>query len=543
MPDASELRRFLSAMWPDLPSGHWLLFWGAPSKRSEWASSVTDEILALLEQWSVKDNVYLGCATRGSNLGPTLRGDRAECLAIPGLWLDLDYGTDHKKPNLPATEEDAALLLSLMGLVPSAVIHSGRGLQAWWFFKEPWFFETDDDRTKAETLTKAWSTTLRARAKERGWDADQVGDLPRVMRLPGLWNRKGVPKPTRLLELNERRYDPADFADYLLAPAEPAETLPDVKWTFDLSPAAEPPGDKFMLLTEIDTQFKLSWLHVRKDLQDQSASTYDLTLATRAFAASWTAQEVVNLLIAHRRKHKEDLKLRKDYYERTLSKALSGKDQETRKQQIENLKAGKAEALPPPKERDPAENLAIVSGTLGVKIEKICRYRSDESNTYDMWINGRKVTIPNIKILDSQTEFRRLIMDHADKRIKTMKADPWDGVVQRLLDSIEDVQVDMASRLENYEGYLETYLTGGSTAIRPESEWQEACAKGNPFLLKSRVWITTNGFLRHLQTNWNERVTSRQLSIILTQIGLHYEKKYISTKYIERTSRGCWRVR
>lgn len=543
MPDTSDLEQFLRAMWPEIPSGHWLVFWGTPSKRSEWVSGEAPlaDTLPLLEQWATKENVYLGCATRGANLGPTLRGDRADCLAIPGLWLDIDYGSDHKKPNLPPTEDDAQTLLAALGISPSAVIHSGRGLQAWWWFKEPWIFESEEERKRAETLTKAWSTTLLARAKERGWAADAVGDLPRVMRLPGLWNRKGVPKPTRLLGLTGTRYNPGDFTDYLLAPKEPTETLPDVKWTFELSQAAEPPGDKFMLLAEIDTQFKLSWLHARKDLQDQSASTYDLALATRAFAASWAPQEVVNLLIAHRRKHGEDLKLRKDYYGRTLSKALSGKDQETRKQHIESLKAGKTP--PESKERDPAENLAIVSEMLGVKIEKICRYQSDETNIYDMWINGRKVTIPNIKILDSQTEFRRLLMDHADKRIGTMKAYSWHIVVQKLLDSIENVQVDMASRLENYESYLETYLTGSSTAIRPESEWQEACGKGNPFYLKGRTWITTNGFLRHLQTNWNERVTSRQLSVILTQIGLHYEKKYISTKYVERTSRGCWRVR
>jgi hypothetical protein len=160
---------------------------------------MTDDVLTRLEAWGAKENVYIGCGLRGQNFGSTLRGERADVIAIPGLWLDIDYGKGHKKPNLPPTEEDARLLIKDMGPAPTMIVQSGRGLQAWWVFREPWLLDTEEDRAKAERLTKGWSTTLRAHAKARGWDADQVGDLPRVMRLPGLWNHKGVRKRTALL--------------------------------------------------------------------------------------------------------------------------------------------------------------------------------------------------------------------------------------------------------------------------------------------------------------------------------------------------------
>lgn len=331
-----DLTTFLAALWPDL-GGHHLLLWRLPSKRSEWVQEVTSNTIARIEQWAESEDVYAGCGLRNTNLGPTRRGERADVVAIPGLWIDADYSGnsgDHKKPNLPPTEADARKLLEEMGLPPSAIVHSGHGLQAWWLFREPWVFEDDADRDKAERLTKAWCDTFRAKAQARGWDADQVGDLPRVMRLPGTWNRKGAPVQTRLLSLTEARYNPDDFEAYLSAAPLLKRTIPSQPWTFELHADAEPPAEKFLLLCEIDLKFRMSWAHQRTDLQDQSASSYDLSLASRALAAGWNVQEIVNLLIAHRRKHGADLKLdhswangTKNYYSVTLDAAASGKSQ------------------------------------------------------------------------------------------------------------------------------------------------------------------------------------------------------------------------
>lgn len=333
VPAISDCTRFLTALWPDHQE-QWLLFWRLPCKRSEWVQAITDEVCAKLETWAHAEDVYMGCGLRAENLGPTLRGEREAVVAIPGLWLDVDIdGPEHRKPNLPPTEEDARRLIAELGLPPTMVVHSGGGLQAWWCFREPWIFESEEDRTAAERLTKAWCTTLRAKAKAHGWDADQVGDLPRVMRLPGLWNRKGVPKPTVLLSCDEEaRYNPDDFEPYLLADLNGSVLRDQQAWSFELHPAAEPPADKFALLSEVDQTFSLSWHHARKDLQDQSASSYDLSLATRSLAAGWSTQEVVNLLIAHRRKHRQDLKLRRDYYERTLNRAVNGPDKRVRQE-------------------------------------------------------------------------------------------------------------------------------------------------------------------------------------------------------------------
>lgn len=537
----SDLQAFLTALWPELPSGHWLLFWGAPSKRSSWAQSITPEVIEHLQARGKTENVYIGCATRGANLGPADRGKREDCRAIPGVWLDLDYGADHKKPNLPATEEQAHELVNAMGLPPSVLVHSGRGLQAWWLFREPWLLDTDADRDQAETLTKAWNLTLRQHASEKEWDADTVGDLPRVMRLPGLWNRKGVPIPTRLLYLTEHRYDPSEFEPYLSSiPAPQSAPVPTATFQLTLTPGAEPPADKFILLTEIDQLFKLSWQQARKDFQDQSASTYDLALASRALAAQWTPQEVVNLLIAFRRKHNHDLKLRQDYFELTLNKAMSGKHASDRQSLIDDLKAGKP--LPEHVAKDPAEILSIISERLGITITKFVRFLS-EQNTYRMEVNGKTVDIPTIDGIESQTAFRRIILDHTDHRILKFKDDAWGNILSTLFRAVENVTVTAAKNEGAYDNYVEQYLTSNPSAIRNEDGWQEACLVGAPFVHKGWVWIVANGFLKYLHTVWNERMTAATLSITLTKLGYQHEQKTIKTSKVPKTSRSCWRIR
>ena len=537
LPANNDLQRFLEAVWPDL-DGRWLLFWGAPSKRSSWVQSITPDELAAIDIWAVKENVYLGCALRGANLGPTLRGEKADCVAIPGVWADLDYaeGGGHKKPNLPQTEDDAMRLLAEMGPPPSIIVHSGRGLQAWWLFKEPWAFESDDDRAKAEALTKGWCSTLRARAKVHGWDADQVGDLTRVMRLPGTWNRKGVPKKTRLLELNEHRYEPSDLEGYLLPETEEKAQAANLTWAFDLNPAAEPPADKFMRLCEIDQAFKSAWEHSRTDLQDQSASSYDLSLATKALAASWTGQEVVNLLIAHRRRHNADLKLRKDYYERTLNLAMTGKGVEERRALVDDMKAGKA--LPEEMAKDPAEILAVLSERLGVHITKIVRYRS-EGNTYQLEVNGKMVNAGTIDNFDSQTRFRRIIFDHTDHRIVQFKEDAWHHILQHLFRAVENVDVQSGTNKGAFENWLELYLSDG---VATEEGWQKAAIDNSPFKLKGETYIVAEGFRRFLLSHMQERITSQDLTMQLTKLGYQYERKNVKNHKGVNTKRSVWKI-
>jgi P4 family phage/plasmid primase-like protien len=90
-----------------------------------------------------------------------------------------------------------------------------------------------------------------------------------------------------------------------------------------LNANAQPPQEKFDALCQIEPRFKHSFEHKRKDMLDQSASSYDLSLATFAAQATWSDQEIANLIISHRRKYDDDVDkaLRQDYQSRTIALA------------------------------------------------------------------------------------------------------------------------------------------------------------------------------------------------------------------------------
>ncbi len=537
-----DLSKFLSAVWPVIPDGQWVLFWGIPSKRSSWVQEFKEETLTMLQRWAEKEDVYIGCGTRGANLGATLRGGSEDVTAIPGLWLDIDYGTEHKKPNLPPMQDDAVALIQAMGLPPTMIVHTGHGLHAWWVFREPWILETAEDRDAAHRLTSGWSDTLRAHAATRGWATDSVGDLPRVMRLPGLWNRKGTPLKTKLLSVTETAlYNVSEIEPYLLQQTPQNEQLPDITWQFELSPKAEPPAEKFAALMELDIKFRLSWLHNRVDLQDQSASSYDLSLATRAFSAEWDAQEIVNLLIAHRRKHNDGLKLRKDYYARTLSKALSGRDEDRRKQAVDDLKAGKL--IPESIIADPAENLAVLSRMINVEITRFLKYRGQD-NFYQLVINERKIDVHRIDDLECQRRFRRLILDHTNILISKFKQGVWDTFVSQLFRSVQEIDVMSATKRDSYEYWIEMYL--GESGVNSEDRWEKAAALYQPFRIKNETFIPAEGFRQFLVVRLNEKISSQRLKVELTKLGYEHQRVNVPTlrgKQGERTRRSIWKVR
>jgi hypothetical protein len=69
--------------------------------------------------------------------------------------------------------------------------------------------------------------------------------------------------------------------------------------------------------------FRQTWERTRSDLQDQSASAYDLSLATLAALRGWSDGEIASLLFAWRTQHGENpSKIRRpDYLARTLRRA------------------------------------------------------------------------------------------------------------------------------------------------------------------------------------------------------------------------------
>ncbi len=120
-------------------------------------------------------------------------------VAIPGFWLDVDIaGPGHASAALP-NEAQAYEIVDMCPLPATIVVHSGRGLHAYWIFEQPWVLAPGETE-KANNASKAFQKTIIDAAKVKGWHVDQTGNIDRVLRLPGTKNFK-IPGDTRPVEV------------------------------------------------------------------------------------------------------------------------------------------------------------------------------------------------------------------------------------------------------------------------------------------------------------------------------------------------------
>lgn len=129
------------------------------------------------------------------------RGSAADSIALPALWADLDIaGPGHAEQDLPPDEAAGRAVIATSGLPdPTIWIHSGGGLYPIWLLTTPHVL-TDDNRDQAAALARDWQRVIEHAAASRGWRYGRgVGDLARVLRVPGTVNRKaGLARPCRI---------------------------------------------------------------------------------------------------------------------------------------------------------------------------------------------------------------------------------------------------------------------------------------------------------------------------------------------------------
>lgn len=326
-----EARTFLTALFGSKPEGLFVLVWTLHDKSSSWFRSL-EEAVKYIEAVSGRD-VYVGVGLSPCDYGPTHRCVSNEVAGIVGLWADFDLKSEAHKKALPATTEQALTIIP-SDFPPTIVVFSGNGVHAWWLFKEPWIFENEAERKKASILISRFHTLLQYDSSQQGWAFDRLKDLARVLRIPGTVNTKdpNTPKDVRIHSSNERRYNPSDFENYLdnvgisdLDADDHAamgwrERVADQQLAINLDAAI--PDDLLARWMETDMRFRNTWKRQRHDLNDPSQSGYDLALACFGVAAGLNEQRIVDLIVHHRRLHREPPRTREDYFRRTISKAM-----------------------------------------------------------------------------------------------------------------------------------------------------------------------------------------------------------------------------
>lgn len=531
---------FLETMWPEIHPAASLLIWTHPEKRSLWFQETAKAARAALSKAALGQQVYLGVCLMPAGLRHDERGPADRAMASAGLWLDLDIqGPGHKKTNLPTTQDEALALLD-PAWPPSAVVHSGGGLQIWWFHKEPVYFATIAERQRYAVTVDRWQRSIRNRARVAGLDVDSTADLSRLLRVPGTMNTKtGQPVPVQVIEWSERRYELGDIEDYLdelgvpvneklVVMEESGEGWEGVTLHRD---AVVSPADMDALAL-VDPKFPATWSHARTDMQDQSQSGYDMALADVAVRAGWQAQKVLNLLVANRNAHNRKI-LRLDYYRRTIGKVQrTQREAEREKKQ----KAAEPKKLPTDPTQRRGEAMRIVSEVIGVEVTRVVKF-AGKVPQYRLETKAGVVLLGGIENAMSQTKFRERVTAQLNRFCPPMKVKKWTEVGDALFSLVEEEESDMdSSGAGQLEMWLATYLTAHYVYESWESLRTARADGPAPHADQGYVWVNATALRNWLVVSpYREKVDQHEVSQGMRLLGSKPR-----TKAMNGTSYSYW---
>lgn len=141
-----------------------------------------------------------------------------DCVAVPGLWADIDV-----KPGSPTAIHTQDELRTVVRSFPQTTMLVGTGsggVHAYWLFDHP---AVGANVQRVRELMPAWLVKLSAKASEvlgREIRFDSVGDLARVLRLPGTvrWKSTDVPTQSLILQHSPSTRYPLDLLSSRVEP-------------------------------------------------------------------------------------------------------------------------------------------------------------------------------------------------------------------------------------------------------------------------------------------------------------------------------------
>ncbi|MFI7468191.1 YfjI family protein [Nonomuraea sp. NPDC049646] len=234
--DLDEARRWLATLHGDAPglinivsTGNWS---GQTFTTDHAGLDAAVAYIARLDKQK-RAGIYARATTLRTPPRAGKRGEAPDSLAFPGFWADIDVAGPghkytvcandcterhtHRKLPLPPTPEDGRRILEAAGLPePTMWVQSGGGWYPWHLLDEPVTI-TPANYDDIDTLSKRWQLIIEAGAHQLGWAyGTGVGDLARVLRIPGTINRKAdLERRCRIIEASGITYSLDELATVL----------------------------------------------------------------------------------------------------------------------------------------------------------------------------------------------------------------------------------------------------------------------------------------------------------------------------------------
>jgi hypothetical protein len=518
---STDALTFLSALWGSKPDDMLVGLWRKKDKKSLYFPTL-DTAASTIEIDSKHSDVYVFASGARKKTPSTRRWTNTTVHAMPGVWADIDVNGGPENKTGAAPDLDVAQELAESVCVPTLVVSSGYGLQAWWLFEPSvWIFENVSARDDAAKLVQGFQGVLRGNARKLGFSLDSTHDLARLMRAPGGLNHKDAdhPVPVELLDDGGPRYSLGELLEHAAKHKVVAKESRAVS-VADVDPQRTPLA-KLMALQDALDDFKKAWDHKprRPSERDWSQSHWDLAISNCMVAAGWTDQEITDGLALGRERfapgHEKNLRV--DYYESTIRKARNythgQRQEEERTEAVERLE----EVARDPDAATPEQTLAFFHKVVGgPEIKEFVQYGVDADVVRFKIVlaDGREVQLGDSASLLSQPKFAANYLPATAHVIPNMKPADWKNVVQGLMKAVTVVQDEEDSLASRAVAWVVDF-----TERRVSSDKDLACLNNDAFRDGDQVFISMGKLSQWLRRIRGERIVDADVRQALLAAG------------------------
>ncbi|MBR0288578.1 MAG: PriCT-2 domain-containing protein, partial [Selenomonadaceae bacterium] len=227
----AEAEKFFNLLFGNVHEEKFGYLWTKQDKRTyPFAISKTDERHEMarkaIELNDAGFDVYYGVNLMDTKPADDTRATAEQVTLQTATITDIDVlGGSHTDPNKYPPTFDAAK--SFLPFAVSILVDSGYGMHGLCLYSEP-INITAENRDACKARNNKFIEVIRSRAGNYAGAVDGVGDLPRVLRVPGTFNYKlgkSSAPMCRIVEISDLRFTPADM-DARLDALTPARTRP-----------------------------------------------------------------------------------------------------------------------------------------------------------------------------------------------------------------------------------------------------------------------------------------------------------------------------
>lgn len=465
-----EAANFFNQIFCSVNQSAFSYLWTLPDKSSFFFDvSTPDNRLAMakkaIELSNSGQNVFFGVNLQ-NNPPKSGRGKEPDISLQTAIVTDIDVlGGTHTNPKKYPPNFDVAK--SFLPFLSSIYINSGYGLQAYCLFNDlvP---VNDDSRLVIKSRDKKFIDAIRDNAADFSKAVDGVGDLTRVLRVPGTRNYKlgvSIDAPIcHIVEINDVRFSPAQIDDKLTSffqnrqvKIQKTTAKPNEKKDFELFDSPLRPSEQeralamlnFIPCSELTYE---DWLAVGMILKNNGNSCADWVQWSRndtrfkdgECQSKWNGFNGNGLTIATLHK----LAVLYSYSEKDFQRQWYQQHKQSSKithssADIDYIK--KLEQL----KKEPKKNLAEIQAC----IKQLCHWNKDK-NGYPTTIKGS--SFGNHKLIFYNDPYLNGLFGRDDFRQETVffKRAPWHNPNLPLKDSWDDTD-DAELRLYLREHYVE----------------------------------------------------------------------------------------